>query len=155
MSHSHLLVKNGLLAMIIALFCGFGLVFAMVQAISLSPLPIFLDYQIPGTPSGWRMLHLGMLMNGLMAIVVGLCVRSFKLTAATSAVVTWGTLIAVWGNFCFYLFGMFAPNHGLSLQDNHLGEANWAGVLAFIPAFIGALTLIVALAALFRARPAA
>lgn len=153
MSHSHLLLKNGLLVMILGLFGGFGLVFSMMQAISFSPLPIIIDYAFPGSPEGWRMFHLGMLLNGLMAVVVGLALRSFDLTPATSTVATWGTLIAIWGNFCFYLFGMFAPNHGLSLQGNRLGEASLAGTLAFVPAFIGALTLIVALFALLKSRP--
>jgi len=154
MTHSQILLKNGLAALLVALLCGFGLVFAMIQAISLSPLPIFLDVKIPGTAEGWRMVHLGMLMNGLMAIVMGLSLKHFQLARRPSAIVTYGTTVAVWGNFMFYLFGMFAPNHGLTLQDNSLGAANLAGVLAFVPAFIGALTLIGAVIVLLKAKPA-
>ena len=76
------------------------------------------------------------------------------MSAQAAAWVTWGTIIAVWGNFCFYLFSMFGHNHGLTLGSNRLGEGNWAGALAFIPAIIGAVSLLIALVILFRAKPA-
>jgi hypothetical protein len=152
MSHPTLLIKNGAVAMVVALFGGFALIFSMVQAIPLSPLPFSLDYQIPGTPAGWRILHIGMLLNGIMALVVGLVLRSFAFTKLTSAIAAWGTVIAIWGNFAFYLFGMFAPNHGVTLQGNKLGEASIAGALAFLPAFVGAITLVIAFIVIARAK---
>lgn len=48
---------------------------------------------------------------------------------------------------------MFAPNHGLTLQDNRLGEASLAGALAFAPALVGAITLIWALLVVLRSEP--
>jgi hypothetical protein len=149
--HSRWLIKNGVAAMLVALVGGFALTFSMIQGISLSPLPLFFDYQIPGSDRGWRILHLGMLMNGMMAIILGLALHWFAVTLRQSAWVAWGTIIAVWGNFMFYLFGMFAPNHGLSLGDNALGAGNLAGALAFLPALLGAVTLMVALVILLRA----
>jgi hypothetical protein len=152
--NSDLLIKNGIAAMVVALLAGFVLVFSMVGAISFSPVPIFIHYEMPGTAQGWRMVHLGTMMNGLMGVVVGLAMRRFALTDRGAATVAWGTILAIWGNFAFYVFGMFAPNHGVTLQANRLGEANWAGALAFVPAFAGAITLLVALVVLLRARPA-
>lgn len=150
--HSHRLIKNGILAMIISLVAGFMLLFSMIGAISLSPLPIIIDTAIPGTPQGWRIVHLGMMMNGLMAILLGASLRWLVVTGRGAAIVSWGTIIAVWGNFSFYLFGMFAPNHGVTLQSNRLGEASLAGTLAFFPALLGAVTLLVALIVLLRAQ---
>ncbi len=150
---SNLLVKNGLAAMIVALIGGFMLTFSMLGGISLSPLPMFFGVEIPGTAAGWRAVHLGMLMNGMMAIVLGLALRWRTVTPRGEALVTWGVLIAIWGNFCFYLFSMFGQNHGLTMGDNRLGPGNWAGALAFLPAIVGAVTLIVALVVLFRAKP--
>jgi hypothetical protein len=150
--HSNRLIKHGMAAMIIALLAGFMLLFSMIGAISFSPLPILIPYEIPGTAQGWRMVHLGMMMNGLMGILLGASLRWLVVTDRGAAWVGWGTIIAIWGNFCFYLFGMFAPNHGVTLQDNRLGEANFAGVIAFVPAFVGAVTLLIALIVLLRAK---
>ena len=152
-AHSYLLIKNGIAAMIVALLGGFMLTFYMLGGISFSPLPIFIEAELPGTMEGWRAVHLGMLMNGMMAILLGVVLRWMLLSGRGSVIVAWGTIIAVWGNFCFYLFAMFGHNHGLSLGDNRLGEGNWAGALAFLPALLGAVTLLVALTVLFRAKP--
>ena len=139
--------------MIVALFGGFMLTFSMLGGISLSPLPLFFGMEIPGTAQGWRVVHLGMLMNGMMAILLGIAMRWLAVSERQASCVAWGVIIAVWGNFCFYLFSMFGYNHGLSLGSNRLGEGNWAGAMAFIPAIIGAVTLLVALFILLRARP--
>lgn len=151
--YSHRLIKNGILAMLFSLVAGFMLIFSMLGAISLSPLPIFIDASIPGTPQGWRIVHLGMMMNGLMAILLGASLRWLSVSTRGAAIVSWGTIIAIWGNFTFYLFGMFAPNHGLTWQTNRLGEANLAGAIAFFPALLGAVTLFVALIVLLQAKP--
>ena len=147
------LIKNGAAVMIVALFGGFVLDFALLGAVSFSPAPISIPVEIPGTAQGWRAVHVGTLMNGIMAVALGLAMRRFALTARDAAVVSWGTIIAVWGNTGFYIFGMFAPNHGLTLASNRLGEANWAGVIAFAPAIVGAVTLLWALAVLVMAKP--
>jgi hypothetical protein len=151
---SHLLIKNGLSAMLVALLGGFMLTFVMLGGISLSPLPLFFGMELPGTVAGWRSVHLGMMLNGIMAVVLGFALRRLIVTEFGAALVTWGTLIAIWGNFCFYLFSMFGQNHGLTLGSNRLGEGNWAGALAFIPAIVGAVTLLTAVVVLLRAKPA-
>jgi len=138
--------------MMVALMAGMCLIFAMIGGISLSPLPVFLEWTIPGTVQGWRAVHIGMLMNGMMAILLGVAGRFVVLSNLRASVVCWGTIIAVWGNFCFYLFGMFAPNHGLTTGANRLGESNWQALLAFFPAFLGIFTLFTALFILFGAK---
>lgn len=153
--HAHRMIKHGIAAMLVALAGGFALTFTMLQGISLSPVPVFLDIQLPGTERGWRIFHIGMLMNGMMAIALAFALRAVTVTATGAAIVSWGVIIAVWGNASFYLFGMFAPNHGLSLHDSPLGEPSLAGALAFIPAVIGAVTLTAALILLLRGRMAA
>ena len=150
---SNRLVKHGFSAMIVSLLAGFVLIFSMIGAISLSPLPIFIHFDVPGTAQGWRIVHLGAMLNGLMAVLLGVAMRWVAVTDRGAAVVSWGTIIAIWANIGFYVFGMFAPNHGVTLQSNRLGEANLAGVLAFVPAFVGAITLLVALVVLLRAKP--
>lgn len=145
--------KHGFAAVLVSLVAGFMLTFSMLGGVSLSPLPLLLEVNVPGSERGWRMVHLGMLTNGILAIVVSLAMHQVCLDERAARRVVWGTIIAVWGNFCFYLFGMFAPNHGLSLQGNRLGEGSVAGVLAFVPALVGALTLMYACWLMHRALP--
>jgi len=140
--------------MIAALIGGFVLDFFMLGAISLSPAPVSIPISIAGSEPGWRAVHVGGLMNGIMAVALGLAMRRFALTDRDGAIVSWGTIIAVWANLVFYVFGMFAPNHGLTMTDNRLGPANLAGAIAFAPAILGAVTLLVALIVLLRAKPA-
>lgn len=144
-------IKHGIAALIVALAGGFALIFSMIQGISFSPLPLFIDVIIPGSPEGWRILHVGMLMNGIMAIALGLVLARLSVTARGEAIAGWGIVLAVWGNFLFYLFGMFAPNHGVTLGDNVLGEGTLAGAIAFFPALLGAVSLTCALVVMFRA----
>lgn len=148
---SETLVRHGLAAMLVALLAGFMLTYKLIGGITLPPLPLFFEYELPGTTSGWRAVHLGMLMNGMMAIVLGLAIRRFVVADTTARRVGLGVVIAVWGNFCFYLFAMFSTNHGLTLGDNRLGAGNWAGVAAFLPAVVGAVTLLYAVVVLLRA----
>jgi hypothetical protein len=49
---------------------------------------------------------------------------------------------------------MFAPNHGITLEANVLGEASMAGAIAFFPALLGAITSIYALFVLLFSEPA-
>lgn len=152
--YSNLLVKNGLAAMFVALAAGFFLVFSMIGGMSLSPIPVLIEFDLPGTTQGWRAVHVGTLLNGIMAIALGACMRLYALSDGQARRVMWGSTIAVWGNFGFYLFGMFAPNHGVTLEANRLGEASIAGGLAFLPALLGAITLMYAVCVLLRADPA-
>lgn len=147
-----LLFKHGLLAVLVALLAGFCLIFSMIGEISFSPLPFGIPIEMPGTPAGWRVVHLGMLLNGFMALIFGAVLRHLAFENKAPKRIALFTVIAVWGNFCFYIFGMFAPNHGVTMGGNRLGEGNWAGALAFLPALIGAVTLIYAVMAMMRGR---
>lgn len=146
-------MKHGLSVMVVGLVSGFFLIFAMLGGASLNPIPAFIAFDFPGTAQGWRVVHVGALMNGIMALGIGVSMRFFYLSDAKARWVSIGTLIAIWGNLSFYVFGMFAPNHGLTLQDNRLGEASLAGALAFAPALLGAITLIWALLVVLRSEP--
>ncbi|MBW2942392.1 hypothetical protein [Zhongshania aquimaris] len=152
--YSNRLIKHGLAAMLVGLFGGFLLGFSMVGGMSLSPVPVFFQFELPGTSSGWRILHIGTLMNGIMALAIGLVMRTVYLSDARARRVFLGIAIAIWGNFCFYLFGMFAPNHGLSIEANRLGAASLAGAIAYLPAIFAAVTSIWATAVLLLAEPA-
>ena len=151
--YSNKLLKDGLLAMLIGLFGGFLLAFSMLGSIGVSPIPFQLEVDFPGSTRGWRILHVGTLMNGMMGVLLALAMRAFYLSDGQSRGIFLGISIAIWGNFCFYLFGMFAPNHGLSVGANRLGEASLAGALAYLPAMVAAITSIMAIIVLLRSEP--
>ena len=65
--------------------------------------------------------------------------------------VVWGLICTAWGNACFYLFANFAPNRGLTMGSNRFGHGDVFGILAFLPAFIAAYLVIIALAIAARA----
>lgn len=151
--YAHQLTRHGIWAMIVALIGGFLLIFSMIGGMALDPIPVLLEFEMPGTTRGWRILHLGMLMNGMMAILLANAMRSLLLSERKAFLISTGVIIAVWGNFAFYLFGMFAPNHGVTLQGTRLGEASLAGAAAFVPALLGAVTLLWALVLMAGAEP--
>lgn len=150
-----LLVRNGLAALMVSLVAGFGLVFALIGGISLSPVPVFFAWAIPGTAAGWRTIHIGMLTNGIMGIALGFVLNKAVLPPARKRLVAFCTIFAIWANFAFYFFGMFAANRGLTFGANAQGPGSVAGMLAFVPAIIGAITLMTAVWVLMRAKPSA
>ena len=68
--YSNRLIKHGLTAMLVGLLGGFLLAFSMVGGASISPIPVFFQFELPGPSSGWRILHVGTLMNGIMALAI-------------------------------------------------------------------------------------
>lgn len=151
--YQKLMITNGLVVCLLGLIGGFMLLFSVIGGISLSPLPLFFDYQLPGTSAQWRAVHVGNIMNGLMAIIFALLMTKLELSAGAKKFVSYGTVATVWGNASFYIFGIFSPNKGLSLGDNPVGDGNWAGVIAFAPAFVVAFVLMVIVIVMIRAIP--
>ncbi|MDF1693156.1 MAG: hypothetical protein P1U47_12320 [Zhongshania sp.] len=87
-------------------------------------------------------------MNGLMAIVLGFSLTALQVGPKAENLISLGIAVAVWGNAMFYLFSMFSHNRGLTLGENVLGASNWAGVVAFLPALLGAISLMCSLSAM-------
>ncbi|WP_171210246.1 MULTISPECIES: hypothetical protein [unclassified Ruegeria] len=151
--HANRLIKHGILVMIIGLICGFGLTFSILGQISLSPIPLVIDYQMPGTTAAWARMHTGCLMNGIMLLAVAALYPRFVLTTRQEAGISKGLVFVAWANVLFYIFGAFSPNRGLALSETPAGGANWASFIAYIPAVIAAVLLLIILARLLMALP--
>jgi hypothetical protein len=151
--YSNKLIRHGLAGILFSLTAGFILIFSMIGGASLNPIPVFIEFDVPGTIEGWRGVHIGMMMNGIMAVTFGCAMRAVNLSKTQTFRVFSGTVIAVWGNCMFYVLGMFAPNHGITMEANALGEASIVGTLAFFPALIGAITLFYAVISMLSAEP--
>lgn len=144
-AHLNSLLKHGILVMIVGLIGGFGLAFSILDQISLSPIPIVIPYELPGTTEAWARIHSGCLMNGLMLILFAIVLPKFTLVGASVQRICLGFILIAWANTLFHIFGAFSPNRGLALSETPAGPANWASFVAYNPAVIAAVLLILIL----------
>lgn len=140
-----LLIANGAALMLLGMFSGFAFTFYLLGEIGLSPIPFAWTVEIPGSERGWRAAHLGNILNGLMILAIATALARVRLSQTADRWVYGSLLVTGWGNAAFYLFGNLAPNRGLSLGTNRLGDGNAFGALAYVPAIAAAVCVIVAL----------
>lgn len=158
--HQALLIGHGALVLLIGLLVGYLFLFNLIGEITLWPIPGSLPVQLPGDARAWRAAHTGNIMNGLMAIVFGLCLPHLRLSATTEKLVAWGLILVVWGNVGFYLLSAAgAAGRGLTFGPNKFGGGDLLSVLAFLVGYPGAfvapvVVLLVARAAFSSARTA-
>lgn len=136
------IIQNGLGVILVGLIGGFFLGWHVIGHVSFPPLPIRIDYEVPGTAASWRAVHTGNVMNGIMALGFAATLPWFDLSKRLANTVSWIIAGVVWGNSVFYLAAVFAPNHGLSMGDNAAGAGNIAGIIAYVPAIAAAYALI-------------
>lgn len=149
-SNQLILIRHGAAVMLLGMVAGFAYAFSLLGEISLSPIPVTLADSFPGRAEGWRAAHVGNILNGVMIVALASAFPRIGLEAAREAFVTRALLVTVWGNALFYGFGVFAPNHGLSLGGNQLGDGNLAGALAYVPAMVAAVAIVLALVSIVR-----
>lgn len=145
-----LMFGHGALVMIMGMLAGFALTFSLLGAIEIWPFAA-VEVEMPGSTRGWLAAHTGCILNGLMVIAVALALPHLELAERARPWVAWGLIATAWSNTAFYVFGNFAPNRGLSMGANRLGEGTLAGVLAFAPALIAAYIVIIVLSITARA----
>lgn len=124
-------IGHAMLVLLIGLFSGFGLIFSLLDAIALWPLPA-IEVSIPGSTRGWQAAHVGGIMNGIMMAGVALLMSRFELIGRRLTWVGWGMIITGWGNTLFYHAGNFSQNRGLSMGDTPFGPGDIWGALSFI-----------------------
>ncbi len=152
----YLVIANGMLVLCIGLLAGMMLIFSLLGAVTLWPLPVW-DVTVPGSVRGWQAAHVGGILNGVMIAGVALLMQKLDLAGRRVLWVGWGMIVTGWGNTIFYWAGNFAPNRGLSMTSTPFGEGNFAGALAFLGgglamAFTIIAVVILALAAFEKAR---
>lgn len=147
------MLKHGIVVMIVGLVSGFGLTFSILGQISLSPIPFVIAYELPGTTEAWARMHTGCLMNGLMLVLFAMAMPRFTLNTHLVQKLSLGFILVAWSNVLFYFFGAFSTNRGLALSETPAGAANWASFIAYIPAVIAAVLLILVLFKLLFSLP--
>lgn len=148
------LVKQALWVIFIGLLGGFAWAFSLLGEVRVSPIPVTFYEGFPGAPDRWRSVHLGCLLNGLLALGLVAVLPLFELSKRDWQSLKLGLPMVIWGNTLFYLCGVFAPNHGLSLGDNALGAGSVAGAIGYLSALIAAIALTYIVILLLRAKPA-
>jgi len=146
---SYLVIANGMLVLLVGLLAGIMLIFSLLEAVTLWPLPVW-EVSIPGSTRGWQAAHVGGILNGVMIGGVGLLMQKLALTGRRDLLVGWGMIITGWANTLFYWAGNFSANRGLSVGATPFGEGDLAGALAFLGGGAGMIFTFIAVAVLAR-----
>lgn len=143
-------IGHAMAVLLLGLVAGLGLVFSLLDAVTLWPLPVW-DVSIPGSTRGWQSAHVGGILNGVMIAVGALLMDYLTLSGGQRRWVGWGLIITGWANTVFYWAGNFAPNRGLSVSATPYGEGDIMGALAFLGGGLGMLFTFVAVSILMVA----
>ncbi|MBO6656261.1 MAG: hypothetical protein JJ934_05165 [Pseudomonadales bacterium] len=140
-------IGHGLLVLFVGLIAGVMLVFSLLGAIELWPIP-GIEADIPGSTRGWQAAHVGGIMNGIMLAGIALLMKHFQLTGRKALWVGWGMIITGWGNTLFYWAGNLSANRGLSVTETPFGQGDIWGALAFFGGGIAMFFTFVAIGVL-------
>jgi hypothetical protein len=147
---AYLVIGHGMAVLGIGLIAGVMLIFSLLDAVTLWPLPAW-EVSIPGTTRGWQAAHVGGILNGVMIAGVALLMGRLGLTGRAAGWVGWGMIVTGWGNTIFYWAGNLSANRGLSVGSTPYGAGDLAGALAFFGGGIGMFFTFVAVIILARA----
>jgi hypothetical protein len=128
---AYLAIGHGMIVLLIGLLSGVILIFSLLDAVTLWPLPRW-EVDIPGSTRGWQAAHVGGILNGVMIAGVSLLMLKLDLSGKRAFWVGWGMIITGWGNTVFYWAGNFAANRGLSVGETPFGQGDIAGALGFL-----------------------
>lgn len=127
----YLVIGNAMVVLLIGLLAGVMLIFSLLDAVTLWPLPEW-KVAIPGSTRGWQAAHVGGILNGVMIGGAAYLMQTLGLVGPREQWVGWGMIITGWANTVFYWAGNFAANRGLSVSATPYGEGDLAGALAFL-----------------------
>lgn len=126
-----LVIGNAMVVLLIGLVSGLMLIFSLLDAVTLWPLPEW-KVAIPGSARGWQAAHVGGILNGVMIAGAAYLIQALDLTGRREKWAAWGMIITGWANTVFYWAGNFADNRGLSVSATPFGEGDMAGAIAFL-----------------------
>jgi len=145
------MIGHGALVVLMGLIMGFGFIFSLIGEINLWPVPGHWPFEMPGNERAWRAAHIGNILNGVMAMAGGACLPYARLKEGSEKLVFWSFVIAIWGNFGFYvLSALGATGRGLTFGSNKFGGGDALSILNFLVAYPGAVLLPIAMALIAR-----
>lgn len=143
------LIGHGAVVFAISLLAGFGLLFTLIGGLEVFPGTI-ISFEFPGDTRGWARAHTGGALNGLLMFGAALVIWAVQVPKGPATALHWMVLGAGYANTLFYWGSLFSPNRGLSVGGNRLGESNFFGVIAYLPAVVFGCALVVAMIILAR-----
>jgi len=141
MSAENRIIRHALWVILIGLLGGFGMAFAMIGEVRISPVPALSD-SFFGDVASWRAVHIGCLTNGILALALAANLKRFAITDKRRGRIALAMMLTLWGNTVFYLMNIWAANRSLSFGDNALGESSVWGMIGYATAILAALALI-------------
>ncbi|MBX3027164.1 hypothetical protein KF840_19870 [bacterium] len=87
----------------------------------------------------WKLAHAEGVLNGLMLLALAGCAPSLPLGRAGERLVTWGAVLAAWGNVLGATLGALTGQRGLAPQGP---AANWLVFVAFMFGMWGVLVAV-------------
>jgi len=144
-----LVIGHAMVVLLIGLVAGIMLIFSLLDAVTLWPLPVW-EVTVPGSTRGWQAAHVGGILNGVMIAGSALLMLRLELSGRRAAWVGWGMIITGWANTLFYWAGNLAANRGLSVAATPYGPADLAGALAFLGGGAGMVFTFIAVGILAR-----
>lgn len=139
------IIGHGALVLFIGLVAGVMLTFAMLNGIKIWPV-LDIPANIPGSIQGWKAAHVGGMMNGIMLIVIALCLSKLSISSGKLRFLFWAFVLTGWGNTLFYWFGNLSMNRGLSVVASPYGEGDIYGAISFFSG--GSVMLLTLIASL-------
>ncbi|MBC8475969.1 MAG: hypothetical protein H8D52_01345 [Gammaproteobacteria bacterium] len=136
-------IAHAMLVLLIGLIAGILLIFSLLDAVTLWPLPAW-QVDIPGSTRGWQAAHVGGILNGVMIACLALLMRYLDMAGKRAFWTAWGLLITGWANTIFYWAGNFSSNRGLSVSETPFGPGDLMGAIAYIGGGSGMAFTIVA-----------
>jgi len=147
-------IGHGMLVLLVGLIAGLMLVFEMLDAVTVWPLPAW-EVDVPGDARGWQAAHVGGILNGVMIAGVAVLMGILNLQGREALWTGLGMIITGWGNTVFYWAGNVASNRGLSVSETPYGPGDLAGAVAFLGGGVAMVFTFIAVIILARAAFAA
>ncbi|MHA7834737.1 MAG: hypothetical protein ACX94A_09690 [Algiphilus sp.] len=132
------LIQHGAAIAVIGLLSGFGMVFAILEALHVWPVTIAYDGSIPGSERGWRVAHVAGVMNGMLMLLIGFALTTVLPSLRAQAWIVWGMVYTGWGNTVFFHCANLSSNRGLSAGTTRFGEPDLLGTIGYL---VGASTI--------------
>ncbi len=138
------MIGNGLLVILVAMFAGFMLMFKLLGGLEIWPGHI-LPLPIYGTSEGWVRAHNGGALNGVLVVIVALAMPKLRLSPLMQKLTAYGFIYVAWSFTLFYWVGNAAGNRGLTMGDSPLGKTDLTSVIAFLPGLPSVFIVVILL----------
>jgi hypothetical protein len=138
------MIGNGLLVILAAMFAGFMLMFKLLGGVEVWPGQI-LPLPIYGTSEGWVRAHTGGALNGVLVVIVALAMPKLRLSPLMQKLTAYGFIYVAWSFTLFYWVGNAAGNRGLTMGDSPLGKTDLTSVIAFLPGLPSVFIVVILL----------